>query len=70
MTKEEFDQKVEEWHGGAGAGLELHEYLGMTWDEYCNFVGFAPRPEPWELPEGLLEALAELPQPPDNDVDD
>lgn len=30
------DAKVEEWHrSGSGA---LHDYLGMTWDQYAAWV--------------------------------
>ncbi|MDB6001388.1 MAG: hypothetical protein JWP52_3087, partial [Rhizobacter sp.] len=33
--EDEIDEFVERWHeGDEGLGLELHEYLGMTWDEY------------------------------------
>jgi hypothetical protein len=33
---EEIDDYVDMWHEGkAGRRLELHEFLGMTWDEYC-----------------------------------
>lgn len=29
------DTFIAQWHSGlAGTGLELHEYLGFTWDEY------------------------------------
>lgn len=27
------DDKVAEWHA-SDSDLELHEYLGLTWDEY------------------------------------
>lgn len=31
----EIDQFVEDWHEGReGADLQLHQYLGMTWEEY------------------------------------
>lgn len=33
------DDKIEEWHNGAGADMELHEYLGMSWKEYQQFIG-------------------------------
>lgn len=29
---------IDAWHDGAGDGLELHEYLGMTWEEYAAWV--------------------------------
>lgn len=30
---------IEAWHRGDGAGLELHEYLGMTWEQYKAWAG-------------------------------
>lgn len=38
MTTEEFDTLVEKWHQGDGTGLKLHEYLGMTWEEYKSYL--------------------------------
>lgn len=35
-NSEEILNKTEEWHLGAGEGLELHEYLGLTWSEYAD----------------------------------
>lgn len=35
VLEEEIDQFVEDWHEGRqGAGIELHEHLGMSWEEY------------------------------------
>jgi len=35
VLEEEIDRFVEDWHEGReGADMELHEYLGMTWEEY------------------------------------
>ncbi|OLS61212.1 hypothetical protein [Pseudomonas putida] len=35
VLEEEIDRFVEDWHEGrAGADMELHEYLGMSWEEY------------------------------------
>lgn len=35
LLSEEIDDFVLEWHEGrAGVEQELHEFLGMTWDEY------------------------------------
>ena len=28
------DDMVERWHNGEGADRPLHEFLGMTWEEY------------------------------------
>lgn len=30
------DDMVDAWHEGAGQSLELHEYLGLTFDEYAK----------------------------------
>lgn len=30
----EIDDYVDRWHHAKDADMELHEYLGMTWDEY------------------------------------
>lgn len=41
MTRDEFDVGVEEWHEGEGNSLEyedLHDYLGVTWEQYCEYV--------------------------------
>ncbi|KAA8700310.1 MULTISPECIES: hypothetical protein [Pseudomonas syringae group] len=35
VFEDEIDRFVADWHQGLeGADMELHEYLGMTWDEY------------------------------------
>ena len=34
VTAEEIDDYVELWHESLGFSGELHEYLGMTWEEY------------------------------------
>lgn len=49
MTGEEFNKKVEEWHLGAGEGQELHEYLGMAWEEYKSYL--VP------IPQALLDEI-------------
>lgn len=36
VLAEEIEEFVEDWHEGrAGADQELHEFLGMNWDEYA-----------------------------------
>ncbi|AXI72404.1 hypothetical protein [Streptomyces cavourensis] len=35
---EDIDSYVDAWHDGDGGDLELHEFLGMTWDEYRLWV--------------------------------
>lgn len=35
VLEEEIERFVEDWHEGRdGADMELHEYLGMSWEEY------------------------------------
>jgi hypothetical protein len=36
---------VEHWHNGEGDGQPLHEFLGMTWEQYADWVEHPP-PEP------------------------
>ena len=43
---EDIDDFVEAWHEGReGANQELHEYLGMSWEEYSIW----PRPHQFYL---------------------
>jgi Ca2+-binding EF-hand superfamily protein len=37
LTEEKVDQLIEEWHNG-NSPLELHEFLGMTNEQYSRFV--------------------------------
>lgn len=34
MFPQTLESAVQCWHTGSGDGLELHEYLGLTWPEY------------------------------------
>lgn len=34
LFPDEIDTFVERWHEG-GTGKELHDYLGLSWDEFC-----------------------------------
>lgn len=34
----ELDWKIERWHNGEGEGLELHEFLGLTFREYSELM--------------------------------
>ena len=34
---EDIDDFVDRWHEGK-SGVELHDFLGMTWDEYARWV--------------------------------
>ena len=36
--EETLNDEIEKWHGGEGKDKELHQYLGMTFDEYASWV--------------------------------
>jgi hypothetical protein len=38
LTDQEIDGMIAEWHDGAGQGLDLHEYLGWTREQYKTWV--------------------------------
>ena len=38
-SESEIDDFVDQWHDGeAGKGQDLHEFLGMTWEEYSSWA--------------------------------
>jgi hypothetical protein len=34
----DLDALVDRWHAGGGRGKPLHDFLGLTWDEYRLWV--------------------------------
>ena len=38
VPKDEIDDFVEKWHEDENTTQELHEYLGMSWEEYSAWV--------------------------------
>jgi hypothetical protein len=34
---EDYEDKIDEWHDG-DSKLKLHEYLGLTWEEYSGMI--------------------------------
>ncbi|CAM0107375.1 hypothetical protein MYOV065v1_p0016 [Vibrio phage PS15B.2] len=38
LTNDEIDDLIERWNEDKETTLELHEYLGMTWEEYADWV--------------------------------
>jgi hypothetical protein len=39
VTTDQIDDYIDFWHNGVeGENQELHEYLGMSWDEYSEYV--------------------------------
>lgn len=37
-TLDDYDQEIAFWHDEYVGKLELHEYLGLTWDSYSLLV--------------------------------
>lgn len=37
-VRAQVDQLVDVWHESPDDGRPLHEFLGMTWPEYCRWV--------------------------------
>ena len=50
VSTDDIDDAVERWHELPEDGKSLHEYLGMTWDEYCEWVQDGVVPAGWSLP--------------------
>jgi hypothetical protein len=48
---------VDEWHAGHGKGQPLHEYLGMTQDQYDQWMPAG------ELPRGYTPPQLAAPKP-------
>lgn len=38
LSEEELDERIDAWHNGDGDDLELHEYLGVSWQDYAAWV--------------------------------
>lgn len=38
LTDDEINELIEKWHNDKETTLKLHEYLGMTWNEYAVWV--------------------------------
>lgn len=37
--EEEINRKIEEWHNDESITMPLHKYLGMTLQEYKDWIG-------------------------------
>ena len=46
ITDDQLDNKIDLWHTGVSGGQSLHEFLGMTWEEYKRWV-LNPDPKAW-----------------------
>ncbi|WP_068059187.1 hypothetical protein [Nocardia xishanensis] len=69
MTDDEIDDRVDAWHNGAGGGMPLHEYLGMTWSEYAEWVEAPGRAGEPDTAQAVQEELARaMAQPIDVDA--
>lgn len=38
-TYDDLEDYVDKWHECGGAGVELHEYLGLTLEQYFKWAG-------------------------------
>ncbi|MGE7983705.1 hypothetical protein [Solibacillus sp. NPDC093137] len=38
VTKENINDLIEEWHENDDLHQELHEFLGLTWEQYAHWV--------------------------------
>lgn len=45
--KERADDLVDDWHNSPDDGVSLHEFLGMTWDQYKRWVESVELPDGW-----------------------
>lgn len=45
------DDAVELWHESPEDGMELHEFLGMNWDDYATWVETGYLPQGWKFPK-------------------
>lgn len=37
-SPEDIDSYVDKWHEGTESELDLHEYLGLSWEEYQEWA--------------------------------
>ncbi len=37
-TLDDYDDQIAFWHDKYDGDLELHEYLGLSWEEYAQLV--------------------------------
>jgi hypothetical protein len=45
VEAEEIHDYLDIWHDGSDNDLELHEYLGMTWEQYAVWAESGVLPE-------------------------
>ena len=38
-TYDDLNEYFEQWHKGGGHGVEVYEYLGLTWEQYAKWAG-------------------------------
>jgi hypothetical protein len=36
---DDLNEYFEQWHKGGGYGVEVYEYLGLTWEQYAKWAG-------------------------------
>ena len=45
-TEDDIHDFIDDWHDLDGRDVEIHEYLGLTWPEYCTWVEIDELPDP------------------------
>ena len=38
-TYDDLNEYFEQWHKGGCYGVEVYEYLGLTWEQYAKWAG-------------------------------
>lgn len=38
FSYDNIEEAVDYWHDHYEGGYKLHEFLGMTWEQYCKYV--------------------------------
>ncbi len=55
-VNKKLDDLIDEWHESPEDGTSLHEFLGMTWEEYAIWVK-----DYQAVPERIIERMATWP---------
>ena len=38
LSDDQMFKLIDEWNNGAGVGKSLYEYMGISWEQYKNWV--------------------------------
>lgn len=60
LAMRDVHEGIKLWHDGHGQGLELHQFLGLTWLEYAVWVNYHRLPDhsTWFDPRELRHDMA------------